>query len=170
MRETMLDQIIIGDPSDFAIGYAFMGDGRTTEISMFANGTNLVYKPHDLRADELLHEFVEQFFGDFVGIPRAIAFGSQFGMCEFIEKQRAEGEGEAERFWYHMGGLAALAKLLGSTDLHFQNILCCQTMPYIIDLETMLSPISAERLAYLQSADTRECHTHSLAAHALSSR
>lgn len=133
-------------------------------VTIFATDAGkLVYKPHDLRVDERLHEFVERFFGDFVGIPRAIAFGGQFGVCEFVEKRRAEGEREAERFWYNMGGLAAFAKLLGSTDLHFQNILCCQTMPYIIDLETMLSPISAERLAYLQSADTRECHTHSLA-------
>ena len=136
--------------------------GRSVAIFHTDAGT-LVYKPHDLRVDELLYEFVERFFGDFVGVPRAIAFGSQFGVCEFVEKRRAEGEDEAERFWYHMGGLAAFAKLLGSTDLHFQNILCCQTMPYIIDLETMLSPISSERLAYLQSADTRECHTHSLA-------
>lgn len=136
--------------------------GRSVTI-FHTDAGKLVYKPHDLRADELLHEFVERFFSDFVGIPRAIAFGSQFGVCEFVEKRRAEGEAEAERFWYHMGGLAAFAKLLGSTDLHFQNILCCQTMPYIIDLETMLSPISSERLAYLQSADTRECHTHSLA-------
>ena len=136
--------------------------GRSVMIFTTDAG-KLVYKPHDLRADELLYEFVERFFGDFVGIPRAIAFGGQFGVCEFVEKRRAEGEVEAERFWYRMGGLAAFAKLLGSTDLHFQNILCCQTMPYIIDLETMLSPISAERLAYLQSADTRECHTHSLA-------
>ena len=136
--------------------------GRSVTIFVTDAG-KLVYKPHDLRVDEQLHGFVERFFGDFVGIPHAIAFGSQFGVCEFVEKRRAEGEREAECFWYHMGGLAAFAKLLGSTDLHFQNILCCQTMPYIIDLETMLSPISSERLAYLQSADTRECHTHSLA-------
>ena len=136
--------------------------GRSVTIFSTDAG-KLVYKPHDLRVDEQLHGFVERFFGDFVGIPRAIAFGSQFGVCEFVEKRRAEGGHEAELFWYHMGGLAAFAKLLGSTDLHFQNILCCQTMPYIIDLETMLSPISAERLAYLQSADTRECHTHSIA-------
>lgn len=136
--------------------------GRSVTIFITDAG-KLVYKPHDLRVDEQLYEFVERFFGDFVGVPRAIAFGSQFGVCEFVEKRRAEGEDEAERFWYHMGGLAAFAKLLGSTDLHFQNILCRQTMPYIIDLETMLSPISSERLAYLQSADTRECHTHSLA-------
>ena len=136
--------------------------GRSVTIFTTDAG-KLVYKPHDLRVDELLYEFVQRFFDDFVGIPRAIAFGSQFGVCEYVEKRRAEGEDEAERFWYHMGGLAAFAKLLGSTDLHFQNILCCQTMPYIIDLETILSPISSERLAYLQSADTRECHTHSLA-------
>ena len=136
--------------------------GRSVTIFTTDAG-KLVYKPHDLRVDEQLYGFVERFFGDFVGIPRAIAFGSQFGVCEFVEKRRAEGEREAKRFWYHMGGLAAFAKLLGSTDLHFQNILCYQTMPYIIDLETMLSPISAERLAYLQSADTRECHTHSIA-------
>ena len=136
--------------------------GRSVTI-FHTDAGKLVYKPHDLRVDEQIYEFVERFFGDFVGIPRAIAFGSQFGVCEFVEKRRAEGEDEAERFWCRMGGLAAFAKLLGSTDLHFQNILCCQTMPYIIDLETMLSPISAERLAYLQSADTRECHTHSLA-------
>ena len=42
MREIMLDQTVIGDPAEFAIGYAFMGDDRTTEISMFANGTNLL--------------------------------------------------------------------------------------------------------------------------------
>jgi lantibiotic modifying enzyme len=137
---------------------------RGRSVTIFTTDAGkLVYKPHDLRVDEQLYKFVERFFGDFVGVPHAIAFGSQFGVCEFVEKRRAEGEREAERFWYHMGGLAAFAKLLGSTDLHFQNILCCQTMPYIIDLETMLSPISADRLAFLQSADTRECHTHSLA-------
>ncbi len=42
IKEMIEDQVIIGDPSVFAIGYAFMGDDRTTEISMFANGTNLL--------------------------------------------------------------------------------------------------------------------------------
>ena len=166
-RDEICDALLVGrrfqtiDDVALSTGDAH-NHGRSVTIFTTDVG-KLVYKPHDLRADETLHEFVGRFFGDFVGVPRAIAFGGQFGVCEFVEKRRAEGEDEAERFWYHMGGLAAFAKLLGSTDLHFQNILCCQTMPYIVDLETMLSPISAERLAYLQSADTRECHTHSLA-------
>ena len=42
LRENILDQTVIGDPSDFAIGYAFIGDDRCTEISMFTNGINLL--------------------------------------------------------------------------------------------------------------------------------
>lgn len=42
MRDIMLDQTIIGDPADFAIGYAFIGDDRCTELSMWADGTNLL--------------------------------------------------------------------------------------------------------------------------------
>ena len=41
-NEIIEKQTVIGDPSDFAIGYAFIGDNRCTEISMFANGTNLL--------------------------------------------------------------------------------------------------------------------------------
>lgn len=40
--ENILEQTVIGDPSDFAIGYAFLGDDRCTELSMWAEGTNLL--------------------------------------------------------------------------------------------------------------------------------
>ena len=135
--------------------------GRSVTV-FHTDAGKLVYKPHDLRVDVQLHDFVERFFGAYVGIPRAIAFGGDFGVCEFVEKRRAQGAEEAERFWYAMGGLTAFAKVLGSTDLHYQNILCNGTKPYIIDLETLLSPIAAERMAYIQSSDTREYQTRSL--------
>ena len=136
--------------------------GRSVTV-FHTDAGSLVYKPHDLRVDVCLHEFCGRFFGDFVGIPRAIAFGGEFGVCEYVEKRRAEGEAEAERFWYRMGGLAAFAKLLGSTDLHYQNILCRGPVPYMIDLETALSPVSCERMAYLRSAETHGFHARSLA-------
>lgn len=67
-------------------------------VTTFATDAGkLVYKPHDLRVDEQLHGFVERFFGDFVGIPRAIAFGSQFGVCEFVEKRRSGRSSRALR-------------------------------------------------------------------------
>lgn len=129
--------------------------GRSVMVFHTDAGT-LVYKPHDLRVDDQIYGFVERFFPDFVGIPRSVAFGRDFGVCEFIEKRRAEGDDEAKRFWYNLGGLTAFAKLFGSTDLHFQNILCHGTVPYLIDLETILAPVDAERAEYLRLAKTRE--------------
>ena len=134
--------------------------GRSVMIFSTDAG-KLVYKPHDLLADEQLRSFAERFYSDFVGIPRAISFGDQWGVCEFIEKRRAEGPEEAERFWHSLGGLTAFAKLLGSTDLHYQNILCHGTKPYIIDLETMFSPLSPEASAYAQHSEARECQLRS---------
>ena len=128
--------------------------GRSVTI-FHTDAGKLVYKPHDLRVDEALFLFAERFFSEFVGIPRSIAFGDRFGVCEFIEKRRAEGEAEAERFWYCLGGLTAFAKLLGSTDLHYQNLLCCGTKPYIIDLETVLSPVFSGQAAHDRPAETK---------------
>lgn len=40
--ENLADETIVGDPAVFAIGYAFLGTRRTTEVSMFAGGANLL--------------------------------------------------------------------------------------------------------------------------------
>lgn len=42
LQEIIEAQTLVGDPSTFAIGYAFIGNDRTTEISMFADGVNLL--------------------------------------------------------------------------------------------------------------------------------
>ena len=41
-QEIIEEQMLIGEPSTFAIGYAFIGNDRNTEISMFVDGTNLL--------------------------------------------------------------------------------------------------------------------------------
>ena len=43
VKETILgNQIIVGNPSVFAIGYAFVGEDRITEVSMFVDGANVL--------------------------------------------------------------------------------------------------------------------------------
>ena len=70
-----------------------------------------------------------------------MAFGDSFGVCEFIEKQRSEGEEQVRSFWYNMGGTTAFLKILGSTDMHFENVTCYGGKPYILDLETIIKPV-----------------------------
>ena len=114
--------------------------GRSVTI-LDTDAGRLVYKPRDLRGDAQIHEIAERFFPEFAGIPRCIPFGDSFGVCEFIEKQRPEGTEEAKRFWYRMGGMAAFIKMMGSTDMHIENLTCHGGKPYILDLETVISPI-----------------------------
>lgn len=118
-------------------------NGRSV-IILHTDAGKLVYKPHDMRGDEQVYLLAKRFFDEFLGIPKTIAFGNEFGVCEFIEKRPAEGKEEAGRFYYSLGGLTLFAKLCGSTDLHHTNILSCGTKPYIIDLETVFYPVSSE--------------------------
>lgn len=41
-KEIIAEETFIGEPSGFAIGYAFLGDDRCTELSMWADGSNLL--------------------------------------------------------------------------------------------------------------------------------
>ena len=114
--------------------------GRSVAV-LSTDAGKLVYKPHDMRGDTHIYAIARRFFPEFAGIPRCAAFGDSFGVCEYIEKQRSEGEEAAKTFWYHMGGMMAFLKLLGSTDMHIENLSCKDGKPYILDLETVLSPI-----------------------------
>ena len=114
--------------------------GRSVAI-LHTDAGKLVYKPHDMRGDEQIRLLADRFFPDIVGIPKCISFGDSFGVSEFIEKRRAEGEQEARKFWYDLGGMTAFVKILGSTDMHIENITCCGAKPYILDLETVFSPV-----------------------------
>ena len=75
--------------------------GRSVTI-LFTDAGKLVYKPHDMRGDEHIYAIAQRFFPEFAGIPKCIAFGDSFGVCEFIEKERAEGEEAAKDFWYRI--------------------------------------------------------------------
>ena len=99
-----------------------------------------VYKPRDMRGERFLYEFVNRYLPDMVCVPKCYTWEDQFGVTEFIEKVRAEGRQEAEAFYRNFGGAAALFKVLGSTDMHVENILCRHTYPVVVDPETILSP------------------------------
>ena len=113
--------------------------GRSVTV-LHTDAGKLVYKPRDLRGEAGVYELVQSCFSDVLGVPKCIAFGASFGVSEFIEKRRAEGAEEARRFWYRFGGAAAVFKVLGSTDMHIENIVCSGGKPYVIDLETVISP------------------------------
>jgi lantibiotic modifying enzyme len=113
--------------------------GRSVTV-LHTDAGKLVYKPRDMRGEAGVYALVKSHFSDVLGVPRCVAFGDRFGVSEFIEKRRAEGAEAARLFWYRLGGAAAVMKVLGSTDMHIENLVCSDGKPYIIDLETVISP------------------------------
>ena len=113
--------------------------GRSVTI-LHTDAGKLVYKPHDMRGEAGIYALTQQYFSDVLGIPKCLAFSDQFGVSEFIEKHRSQGEEAARRFWHNMGGAAAVIKMLGSTDMHVENLTCRDDKPFILDLETIVSP------------------------------
>lgn len=112
--------------------------GRSTSIIETDQGT-LVYKPRKLLIDQKIKELIDRFFNDMTRAP-ALVLGEDYGFVEFVENKAAVSEEESRKYFYALGGLTALVDLLGSSDLHHNNILAKDGYPIIIDYELMLRP------------------------------
>ncbi len=113
--------------------------GRSVAV-LRTDAGRLVYKPRDMRVEAAVYALVEKLFSDVLGVPECLAFGTDFGVSAFVERERVSGREEARLFWRRMGGAAAVLKTLGSTDMHVENLICSRGRPYILDLETIVSP------------------------------
>ena len=123
---------IVADAGDFH-------NGGKSSIIIETDVGKMVYKPRSLLIDVRMRAFAEKYFKNCVYIPKCYTDGESFGVSEFVAKRVANGREEAERWYYSLGGLSVMVKLLGSKDLHNENIIAADGIPTIIDLETMLS-------------------------------
>ncbi|MCR5282971.1 MAG: type 2 lantipeptide synthetase LanM [Lachnospiraceae bacterium] len=119
-----------------------MGDlhngGRSTSIIETEIGC-FVYKPRDLSIDAAAYSLFKGFFNDFARIPLVLPKDG-FGFCEYIRNEPADTEESAELYYHRLGGLCAVACVLGTRDFHKGNLLCSDAFPIPIDLEMLISP------------------------------
>lgn len=113
--------------------------GKSTLI-VDTDAGKLVYKPHSCRIDAAAAGLVRDYFDDILRVPAVFACGDRFGVAEYLEKQRAEGREAAGRYYRSLGGAAAVLLMLGSKDMHMENLFACGGKIAVIDLETLLYP------------------------------
>lgn len=141
----------LGGLTDVRFGDADVHDGhRAVAILTFASGTRLVYKPRSLELDAAFEALVGHLnrrgLSHGLGAP-AVFRGDGYGYAAFIESRPAADEAALARFYHRMGALVALTSVLGSTDLHYSNVIASGDMPVPIDLETILSAPAFPRSA-----------------------
>ncbi|WP_135852001.1 type 2 lanthipeptide synthetase LanM family protein [Halorussus salinus] len=71
--------------------------------------------------------------------PTALDRGD-YGWMEHVSHRPCDSAAAVGRYYERMGALTALAFLLGSTDLHHDNLVAMGEHPVIVDQETVLSP------------------------------
>ena len=100
----------------------------------------MVYKPRSLLSDVRTRAFAEKYFPSAVHIPQCWTDGKNFGVSEFLTRSVAHTQAEARKWFRALGSMAVMIQVLGSTDMHHENITAVDGLPAIIDLETILSP------------------------------
>lgn len=112
--------------------------GRSTMV-LSTDAGKLVYKPHDVGIDQFCFRLFASFFSDVMRAPAVCAYDG-YGFTEYVENRPAETESDARAYMHNLGGFCAVVQMMGSSDLHHNNVLCDGTYPVIIDYEVIATP------------------------------
>ena len=118
--------------------------GRCTLV-VETDGGKVVYKPRDCGIDRWFAALADRYCGEYLRVPRVEA-GEGWGLFEYVEC--TEEAGETGAYAYSLGRFCALARMLGSVDMHRENLLFRDGRLVPVDLETVLAP--RERLDFFQ--------------------
>lgn len=113
--------------------------GKCT-VLVETNLSKLIYKPFQVDLLELLNDFINilngsQYFN--FHLLKIASNTKSLSVIEFIQNQKIV---DCHRFSYHYGALIFLLTLLRGTDFHYENILCFDSTPVIVDCESLFVP------------------------------
>ena len=110
-------------------------------LKVETEGGVFYYKPRDCRPDELFYRLADRFFSGKIRAPFALSVDGEYGFIEEIKSIELKNKEDIASFYYNFGILLSLFRCLGSTDMHFENIVASGIYPVCIDLETIITPI-----------------------------
>lgn len=121
--------------------------GRSVAILEFATGQKLVYKPRSLAVEIGFADFAN-WFNSRIGARtgerllasvKALDCGDH-GWSAFVDPQPIATNEDLDKYYFRLGALLAVARVLGLSDLHAENLIAAGAWPTIIDLETLFHP------------------------------
>lgn len=121
--------------------------GRSVMIIEFSSGQKLVYKPRNLAVEVHYGRFASWFNSaageDMIRCVDALNMETH-GWCEHIEHLPVSNADDLADYFRRLGALMAVARVLGLTDLHSENLIAQGGWPVIIDLETLFHPLAGD--------------------------
>jgi len=131
--------------ADIYISNGDFHNGGSTTVFFSIDGKNIVYKPKNLENDLLLQDivgFINEHSVQKCKLKHVETINKgNYGWQIVIEKRQCEQVEEVNNFYYRIGSFLSIFMLLGTEDLHNENILSSGEHPYFIDLETLVKPV-----------------------------
>lgn len=111
-------------------------------IRVFFNNRSLVYKTRGAENEILIKRIRDDLLKNEkniqIGIPSFIHCGD-YSWHEYIVFSNPKNESIAIKYYKNIGASLAFFHILNGSDLHFENIICVEDIPYFIDLECVFS-------------------------------
>lgn len=136
---------VVGEMTSIDCAMGDLHNGKTVCIVNFENGS-IVYKPRDSFLDimysEILH-IVERDMKTIVTVNR-----NSYSWHEFIKYKECDNIKQVHQYFYKAGIHLAIFYALGSSDIHYENIIANGENPVFIDLETLLHGVINSSVFY----------------------
>jgi type 2 lantibiotic biosynthesis protein LanM len=115
---------------------------QTVHLLEATDGVRLIYKPTDCRVFGLLGRFLDwlrSLDADLAWVvPGVLAREEGYGWVRYVERRPCLSETDVAAFYRRMGSLIAVSWMLGSYDLHGENVIASGAYPVVVDAETVL--------------------------------
>lgn len=114
--------------------------GKRVYILELDNGEKLVYKPRSLAVDENYRRLA-QWVMEGASLPywwNLVWDRQAYGWCQWVSSAPCASREELARYYQRNGILLCISYLLGSQDIHYENLIAHGEYPVIIDLEMVI--------------------------------
>lgn len=115
-------------------------NGKSVATLIFESGDKLMYKPRSMQTELAFKEIIE-WLNSMKEIPilkttESLNMG-MYGWQKYIEMDNSLTGEEAKRYAERLGCYLGIFRVLGTTDIHAENILPYGEYPILVDLETL---------------------------------
>lgn len=114
---------------------------QTVHAFTTVNGGKFLYKPTDCRMFEGAAAFLRWVRGHDPAlgfrVPRVLTRDG-YGWVEYVRREECKTEEEIADFYTRIGSMVAISWILGSSDLHSENLIASRGEPILVDLETIV--------------------------------
>lgn len=127
---------------DLGQGDLHAGGQAVARLSL--EGGRIMYKPRALGIDAALENFLGHVFsGDpnRIRVPEVVDRGD-YGWAAFIEHRYCGSEDELRTFYRGLGLWLGVLRLLGGTDIHYENLIAAGPVPVVVDVESLFAVIA----------------------------